>query len=207
MIVSILWGLAGIAAGLALGRWWGRTPGEGPPARDTQVGAVWRHGGVAEMHLVLNVLNRFSIALAHSEHQQLGCALLADYLRAMHQAGSAGSGGAADPDQLLREALASHLALMGWFYGREAPGLEVRGLVLEGAQAQPLALRIQQALRPVERLPLAQLSLQALPGERRIAITLRLDTAWEAVDAPTLPQGWTLVAHRTLASVLEGGAG
>lgn len=151
-----------------------------------------------QIHLLLNVLNRFAFTPGLGEREQSGIECLGDYLVAAHRLQTAAPVSA---QALLQVTLESLLALNQWLREDAAPTVSVRCTALDDERLSravaPLASRLQAALmlldgRSIRRV---EVELSGVGGQGPtgiavvIAVTLAGQAPGGALSAPAARDG------------------
>ncbi|MDB5999504.1 MAG: hypothetical protein JWP52_1203 [Rhizobacter sp.] len=144
------------------------------------------HAPALQMHLILNVLNRFSLTPGFEPRDHEGIESLANYLVAVHRLQSAPPG---VPLDKLRQAIETYLALSQWLREEAPPTVEVHSpLQTLRSDASDLAARIQLALRDLDGWPLSHVSvsLASAPDALVLQVLLEVTGAAHAVPPSSL---------------------
>lgn len=135
---------------------------------------------ILQIHLLLNVLNRFAFIPGLGEREQAGIEWLGDYLVAVHRLqGAAVMPGS--PESLLRAAVQSCLGLNQWLREDAAPSVDVRCVDLDderlAAVVAPLAARLQAALMLLDGRSIREvrIELSDAPGSSGAAVGARIE--------------------------------
>ena len=120
---------------------------------------------VLQIHLLLNVLNRFAFIPGLGEREQSGIECLGDYLVAAHRLQAAPT---ASPHALLQATLETLLALNQWLREDAAPTVSVRCTALDDERLSsvvaPLASRLQAALMLLDGRSIRRVEVELSDG-------------------------------------------